>query len=106
MEKDWKTHLDNVGDKFEIIGIMVRDPVEYSLPHGSGQVVLENPSTEEEMVVDCNSKKLNKKYEEYNKKQINEIQEGFQNIGADFLELRTDKDFIKPIMNFFEARRR
>lgn len=103
LTKNWLDVVESLGNKFEIIAIMVRDPRDYVIPEDAGQVVVGCPDTGDEMLIDC--KKMAKKYEKFNREEVNAIKKGFEKAEIDFLELRTDQDFVEPIIEFFEGRK-
>lgn len=88
--------------KFDLIGVMIRDPVDIELPSGYGQVQVEDPVTGERMLISPN--KLKKMYDWEVKKEIVALKKLFRNSGADFLPLYADQSFVKELMMFFEKR--
>ncbi|MEK6946528.1 MAG: DUF58 domain-containing protein [Nanoarchaeota archaeon] len=102
LKNDWKHYLKLVGKKFDLIGIMICDPIEIELPEYNGQVILGDTFSEKQVLVNVQSiRESYKKYEESQQKMVNEA---FMQANADFLELTTDKPFIKPITDLFLRR--
>lgn len=89
--------------KFDLIGIMVRDPIDLDLPEGSGQAMVEDPSTGEKMLI--SPEKLRKSYASEVKKEISKLDKTFRNNGADFLPLTTNKSFVEELVMFFNRRK-
>ncbi len=88
--------------KFDLISIMVRDPIDMTLPEGTGEVAVEDPYSGEILLLDPE-----KMREEYSKEAINQIERIrtlMKNSGADFLFLETNKEFGKYIIEFFKKR--
>ena len=102
LNKGWEKYLRAISEKFEVIGIMVRDPRDYEMPADVGQVVVSDPYSEKEILIDAAAVK--KEYESSVKEQIKHIKETFIKSKSEFLELRTDKPFLHDIINFFLMR--
>lgn len=100
---DWVTNLRYLGAKFEVVGIMVRDPRDKTLPEDVGEVMIQDPYSNRSMLID--PKILKVRYEEYVKKQEEEIKGTFLKCRADFINLSTDESFIKDLLAFFERRK-
>lgn len=100
----WEDDLKLVSQKFDIIGIMIRDPRDLTLPDSKGLVVLKDPYTQERLVVE--PKQLKKFYELEVKNQIDYIQKQFVESNSDFLTLVTDKDFLDPLFQLFNNRKK
>ncbi len=103
-QPEWKKYLESISKKFEVIGIMVRDPRDYEMPEGVGQIVISDPYSEKELIIDADEIKI--RYEEEVKNQVKEIKKNFIDSKSDFLELRTDKPFLYDLINFFLKRKK
>lgn len=102
LEPDWFSHLEIMSRKFDLIGVMVRDKRDNSLEGTSGQFVLGNPYTGEDLLVDVATVK--ESYGKIAKEQVDEIERSFKQVGADFIHLETHKEFIHPITKLFRLR--
>lgn len=102
LEKDWEESLKLITKKFDVIGIMVRDQRDRTLPEGSGEIVIADPHSTKTLLID--PKLLKNAYESMIKKQEIEIEKAFHRNEADFLNISTDKPFVKPILNLFKER--
>jgi len=100
--QNWENYLRAVSEKFEVIGIMVRDPRDYEIPADVGQIVISDPYSDKEVLID--TAKIKDEYEAVVKEQIKYIKQTFIKSKSDFLELRTDKPFLNHIINFFLMR--
>lgn len=103
LKGDWIRKLRYLSVKSEIVGIMVRDPRDRTLPEDSGEIIIQDPYSKSTMLID--PKLLKRRYEEYVIKQEAEIKETFLKCGADFISLSTDAPFIKGLLAFFERRK-
>lgn len=102
LKGDWRRALGMVGTKYELIGIMIRDPGDNFMPD-VGQVVISDPFSEKEVVI--NTSKVRNEYNAFTKRQISEVEEIFKKVGADFVHLTTDKPFMKPVIDLFRRRK-
>jgi uncharacterized protein (DUF58 family) len=102
LSPDWYKYLRIASQRYEIIGIMIRDPRDRELPKGAGQYTLQDPSTGETIYIDTN--KYAQAYKEYVMKEEAEIEKHFKATRSDLLKLTTDQDFYKPIITFFKKR--
>src|SRR3989344_2418221 len=92
----WEENLKFVCKKFDVIGIMVRDPRDLTLPDTGGEVALADPYTKEKIIID--PRKIKKEYEMEVKKQTEYIKGQFLDTNSDFLHLITNKDFFGPLL--------
>jgi uncharacterized protein (DUF58 family) len=88
--------------KFDLITILIRDPRDLTLPEGEGEIVVEDPHSGETLLI--NPKMIKKEYASIVNSDINKVKNLMKKIGADFLHLQTDKEFIKPLITFFKSR--
>lgn len=102
LNKGWETDLIKMTKKFDVIGLMVRDPRDRELPKEGGDVIVESPYSKEKMTI--RPKAIRKEYTSYVKKQEFLIEEVFKRAGAEFLSLSTDKDFVNPLIAMFKRR--
>ncbi|MFH1409774.1 MAG: DUF58 domain-containing protein [Nanoarchaeota archaeon] len=99
---EWLKELRIAGQKFDLIGVMIHDPHDITLPD-VGQVVISDPYSMKEMLIDTG--KIKKEFERNAKSQMDEVQDGFKKSNADLVSLTTDKEFVDPIKSFFERRK-
>ena len=100
--------LDNAlriaGQKFDMIAVVVRDPVDLELPKGLGEVLVEAPDSGEKIVVKPG--KIAKYYGHEAKVQLRKIEKSFLKNRVSLLELNTGKSFSESLIRFFEKRRK
>lgn len=94
--------LSFVSAKFETMVIMVRDPLDRTLPDISTEVVIEDPRTGEQMVI--NPKVAREMYEQKAREQEAFVRKTCQNNGVDILELSTTEPFIPSLTEFMKGR--
>jgi len=102
VKKGWDMALKKIATKFDVIACMIRDPRDRELPTDSGDVVVEDPYTNERMAI--KPKSISKRYGVYVKKQELELERIFRDAGAEFLSLSTDEDFVNPLIKMFKRR--
>ncbi|MBT3720301.1 DUF58 domain-containing protein [archaeon] len=99
LEKDLFEYIKLISHVHEVIGVMINDPRDISLPSNVGQLVLQDPFSNETIYVDSNE--YSRIYNEYNQKRINIIRAVFQRSRSKLLELNTSKGFYDPTLKFF-----
>jgi len=99
----WETLLKMASEKFDLIGFMVRDPVDQSLPKIPGQVLVADPYSGERMIIE--PKIISDEYEYEAKREIKDISRRFKDNNANFLKLGTTERFVEPIIKMFASRR-
>ena len=102
LKNDWKHYINLVGKKFDLIGIMIRDPLDKFLPDYDGQVILGDVHSNKQLVVNIDS--VRNDYTRYVEAREREIGNVFTDSKSDFIKLTTDKAFIKPITDLFLRR--
>lgn len=102
LKNDWKRYVKIAAQKYDLIGIMIRDRIDEELPDYNGQVVFGDVFSNRQLIVNVDSVK--EEYAKHAKYLEKEISDTFINAGSDFLELDTDKPFIKPITDLFLRR--
>ncbi len=102
---DWHEALKKAAYKFDVIGIMIRDPRDKEIPEDSDMIIIADPFTEKQIILDPNPK-VRQKYREFVYGQEKEISNAFSKSRASLLSLTTDQPFIVPLISFFKKRQR
>ena len=89
--------------KHDVVAIRLFDEQEMHLPK-IGFIQLYNAETNERTWVNSNSPKIQKEFEEVFSKQIAATEKGFKRSGIDFTTIRTDQNFIRPLVELFHRR--
>lgn len=100
----WIKPLKWLATKHDVICLMVRDPRDETLPRDTGQVLISDPYSHREVLVD--SKLVRESYQSYVEKQEEELERISKESSVDLIRLRTDESFVKPIIELFMARKR
>lgn len=98
----WENSLKLLGQKFDVICIMVRDPHDRTLPVDVGQVVISDPNSNKTLLIE--PKLIKEAYEHEVIEQEKTIRNFLFRSGIDFINISTDKSFVKPIMSLFIKR--
>jgi uncharacterized protein (DUF58 family) len=102
LDEEWLKYLKLGAKKYDIIGIMIRDPLDNKLPDVEGNIIFEDPNSDEQVVV--NAQKAQEEYFAYTTKQKEIVKTAFQKYAGGFISLETDKPFVKPLLDFFKRR--
>lgn len=102
MPEGWYRYIEILNQKYEIIGVMIRDHRDRYLPH-EGQIVLKDPSTEETIYVDAVT--YAHKYHEQVLKEEKFIEKKFKVSKAGLLKLETGQDAYAGIVKFFRQKK-
>ena len=101
-KQEYEGELKLISKKFDVIGIMIKDPRDRSLPEDAGQVVISDSSGKKSMVIE--TKLIKEAYEKEVKEQEKKVKDMFLTSGADFIDIETDESYVKPIINLFRTR--
>jgi len=100
---DFEEPLRIASNKHDIVALKVLDPVEMAIPD-IGLIKVVDSETGVEKWVDTSSKFTRNAYGEWWKTHIELIRNVFKRCGVDSTELRTDLDYVKPLIKLFENR--
>ena len=104
LKNDWERYIKMIAKKFDLIGIMIRDPRDKTLPECNSQVILEDPFSNKQILV--RPETIEEDYRKYVVRQEQLVKNVFLKAGANFLDLTTNQDFIRPITSLFIRRSR
>lgn len=99
---NWEESLKLLSQKFDVICIMVRDPRDRKMPSDVGQVVIEDPDTGKNLLIE--PELIKESYEHEVREQERRIRNSLSKTNIDFIDISTDQPFTKPIMNLFLRR--
>lgn len=101
---DWKTYIEVAAEKYDVLPVMIRDPHDREFPQGMKQVIIEDPYSEEQILI--NPEETAKEFVDSVYEQEFRIKKTFQDIGIRVLDIQTDQDFITPLTKYFSQRSR
>jgi uncharacterized protein (DUF58 family) len=100
---DFEEALRIASNKHDIVALKIFDPVEKSIPD-IGLVLVLDAETGTEKWIDTTSKATRNEYGKWWINHIELIKNIFKRCGVDSSELRTDEDYVKPLMKLFKSR--
>jgi uncharacterized protein (DUF58 family) len=100
---DFEEALRIASNKHDIVALKVYDPVEKSIPD-IGLVLVSDAETGTEKWIDTTSRATRNEYGNWWINHIELIKNIFKRCGIDSTELRTDEDYVKPLMKLFKSR--
>jgi len=89
--------------KHDIIALQMYDMHDEFLP-AVGDLMVKNPETGAEMWIDTSSTRYQKAYFNWWIEHNKFIDDIFMRSGVDFVKLRTDMDYVKPLLQLFKRR--
>jgi uncharacterized protein (DUF58 family) len=100
---DFEEALKIASNKHDIVALKIYDPVESQIPD-IGFVKVADSETGREKWIDTSSKNTREAYKQWWNLHIASIRSIFRKCGVDSAELRTDLDYVQPLINLFENR--
>lgn len=100
---EFEEALRIASNKHDIVALKVYDPLEQSMPD-IGLVKVSDSETGEEKWIDTSNRETRRAYEKWWSGHIEIIRNIFKRCGVDSTELRTDVDYVKPLIMLFEKR--
>jgi uncharacterized protein (DUF58 family) len=104
LKKGWNRYLNILSGRYDIIGVMIRDPRDFKLPHAPGEYFVQDPYTDEKLLID--TKQYKKLYERESAKHEKFVRNSFEKSKLGFISLRTDRDYHQAIIDYFRKRMR
>ena len=89
--------------KHDVIGLQIYDSYERNFPN-LGIINIHDSETGENTWIDTTSKKIRDKFQKNSNEKLNSFSKKCKNIGFDLIQISTDDDYIKFLMQFFRSR--
>ena len=89
--------------KHDVVGLQIYDSFERNFPN-VGLINIHDSETGENTWIDTNSKKNRDKFQKNSDEKLDKFSVKCKNIGFDLLQINTDDDYIKFLMQFFRSR--
>ena len=89
--------------KHDVIGLQIYDSYERNFPN-VGLINIHDSETGENTWIDTTSKKNRDKFQKNSNEKLDKFSKKCKNIGFDLLQINTDDDYIKFLMQFFRSR--
>ncbi len=89
--------------KHDLVALQIYDIGEEQIPN-IGFVKMKDAETAEEIWVNTSNKRVRTNYARHYKQQLDSMLDTFKKLGVDSARLRTDQDYIKPLLQLFKHR--
>ena len=89
--------------KHDVVGLQIYDSYERNFPN-IGLINIHDSETGENTWIDTTSKKNRDKFQKNSDEKLDKFSMKCKNIGFDLLQINTDDDYIKFLMQFFRSR--
>lgn len=89
--------------KHDVVGLQIYDSYERNFPN-VGLINIHDSETGENTWIDTTSKKNREKFQKNSDEKLDKFSMKCKNIGFDLLQINTDDDYIKFLMQFFRSR--
>ena len=103
IDENYEDALKIAGKKHDIIALNIYDLRENELPP-VGLIRVRDAETGKLMWIDSGNKKTRENYSNWWNKEQFKLDEMFKRYGIDSARIRTDEDYVKPLMNLFKQR--
>lgn len=105
MDQGYEKILRIVGKKHDLVGIVLSDRRESQLPK-IGLIKLTDPETGKERWIDTSDTKVQKTITDVRQRIIQTRKSLFLSSRLDSIEINTDQNYVKPLVQFFRVRER
>ena len=102
MRKDVMENMQVLSTRFETLAMMIKDPIDRTLPDVSGEVIFEDPMTGNQLLV--NPRIAAKAYERNALIQEQNVLHLFKESNVDVVNIPTDQDFAPTLGEFIKER--
>jgi uncharacterized protein (DUF58 family) len=89
--------------KHDLIAVNIYDPREVEIPD-LGLMRIRNAETDQQMWIDTSSAKVRLNYKNWYENHNKYLSDVFIKSGLDVVKIRTDQDYVKPLINLFRKR--
>ncbi len=102
LKGNWEDKLKVLASKADVIAMAIRDPRDMRLPSNVGQVIVEDPYTGVQNMIDPD--KIKSLYSRVALKQLSNVKKTFLKNNCDFVDFYTDQPYVKRLISFFKVR--
>jgi uncharacterized protein (DUF58 family) len=103
IDKNFSDALKIANNKHDVVALRIIDEREIELP-SIGLVKMKDAETGESLWVDTSNSKVRKEYAKWWMKTNGAIREQFMKSGVDNIRIKTNEDYVRPLMNLFKRR--
>lgn len=102
---DFEHVLKLTNKRHDLVGVKVIDPAEYRIPQ-KRFFRFTDPESGKTKIIFTGFKKIRETFRQKRLEKDNKLRETFKSNGVDLIELSTQTDLVKPVLEFFEERKR
>ncbi len=102
-DENFEKALQIAGHKHDLIALHIYDKSEYKLPD-IGFIKLQDAETGKEIYVDTSKKSVRESFEKQQLEILKKTKQIFDKTGTDSVKIKTDEDYIKPLLKLFKNR--
>jgi len=102
-DTDFEKALQIAGHKHDLIALQIYDYNEYILPN-IGLIKMEDAETGKERYVDTAIKSVRENFTKERQEYFQSVKRIFDKTGIDNVKIKTDEDYIKPLLKLFKNR--
>lgn len=99
----WEKPLKLAMMRHDVVAMRVSDRAELELPD-LGLVEIEDAETGQALLVDSSSPRVRETYAKVQRTRREAAKRKLNQLGCDLVDLRTDQDYVTPLVNFFRVR--
>ncbi len=103
IDENFEKALQITNHKHDLIALHIFDKREYELPN-VGFIKLQDAETGKELYVDTGKKSVRENFRQLQNKNLKKIKQSFDKAGIDSVKIKTDEDYIKPLLMLFKNR--
>ncbi len=103
--KGYDKALKRLARRNDVVAILLEDPLEKNLKN-LGQVLLFNPETNQQQMVDTNSYGFKKWLEDFNQERGKNRDSALKSSRVEQIRISTEEDYAEAVVRFFKARAR
>ncbi len=103
MDTNFDKSLKIARNKHDIIALRIHDVREETLPN-VGLIKVEDAESGQTRWMDSSNKQVRKNYNNHYREFEKDLKQTLQSSGVDHIDIKTGKDYIKPLMSFFKNR--
>lgn len=103
IDSNYKDSLRRLSAKHEITAVWIQDPLDMELPQG-GLIRIEDPESGLESILDLSSSEFLREYKAHFQQRQSQLQQEMRELGVSLIELRTDRDLLPQLQQFFRQK--
>ena len=104
LDSGFETPLRMLGRKHDAVAVVVKDPLETTIP-AMGLMDFEDPESGEVITVDTSSPVFQRDYKQYCHKQDEVRESQLRRAQVDLINIETNQDLVQPLVQFFQRRK-